>query len=124
MVTKLNNTQLENIQQILTLRYSKNLKNDNPALEYTSFKNNKIDNPEKFIETSILQTITKELEKNHKKEGGDELINEYINKFKTTKDGRAVRELDCFPLCYYYKQNKQYSKYHRKLINIYKKFYL
>lgn len=45
---------------------------------------------------------------------------EYINKFKTTKDGRAVRELDCFPLCYYYKQNKQYSKYHRKLINIYK----
>ena len=69
MVTKLNNAQLENIQQILTLRYSKNLKNDNPALEHTSFKNNKIDNPEKFIETSILQTITKELEKNHKKVG-------------------------------------------------------
>ena len=42
---------------------------DNPSLEHTSFKNNKIDNPEKFIETSILQTITKELEKNHEKVG-------------------------------------------------------
>ena len=65
MVNKLNNAQLDNIQQILTLRYSKNLKNDNPSLEHTSFKNNEIDNPEQFIETSILQTITKELEKNH-----------------------------------------------------------
>ena len=69
MVNKLNNAQLDNIQQILTLRYSKNLKNDNPSLEHTSFKNNEIDNPEQFIETSILQTITKELEKNHEKVG-------------------------------------------------------
>ncbi len=69
MVNKLNNAQLDNIQQILTLRYSKNLKNDNPFLEHTSFKNNEIDNPEQFIETSILQTITKELEKNHEKVG-------------------------------------------------------
>jgi len=69
VVNKLNNAQLDNIQQILTLRYSKNLKNDNPSLEHTSFKNNEIDNPEQFIETSILQTITKELEKNHEKVG-------------------------------------------------------
>ena len=69
MENKLSNIQLENIQQILTLRYSKHLLDSNQRLNYKNFKNLKIDTPENFIETSITKTIAGELDQNHKKVG-------------------------------------------------------
>ena len=53
METKLNNIQLENIKQILTLRYSTNLENSSLPLQSHDIQNSIIETPEIFVEKSI-----------------------------------------------------------------------
>ena len=63
METKLNNIQLENIKQILTLRYSTNLENLSLPLQSNNIQNSIIETPEIFIEKSIRESISNEVKK-------------------------------------------------------------
>jgi asparagine synthase (glutamine-hydrolysing) len=67
--TKLNNIQLENIKQILTLRYSTNLENLSLPLQSNNIQNSIIDTPEIFIEKSIRETISDQVKNKNEKIG-------------------------------------------------------
>ena len=67
METKLNNIQLENIKQILTLRYSTNLENSSSPLHSTNIQNIIMETPEIFIEKSIRDIISNEVKNKMKK---------------------------------------------------------
>ena len=69
METKLNNIQLENIKQILTLRYSTNLENSSSPLHSTNIQNIIMETPEIFIEKSIRETISNEVKNKNEKIG-------------------------------------------------------
>ena len=60
-ISKLNSTQIENIKQILTLRYSTNLENNSTKLHPENFISKTIENPEHILEQSISQKIFSEL---------------------------------------------------------------
>ena len=60
-ITKLNPVQLENIKQILTLRYSTNLENLSPKIIPEQFKIKQITNPEVFVEKSIRRSIVEQI---------------------------------------------------------------
>nr|AIF18126.1 asparagine synthase (glutamine-hydrolyzing) (asnB, ASNS) [uncultured marine thaumarchaeote KM3_82_A11] len=68
-ISKLNPTQLESIKQILTLRYSTNLRILSPKLLPVNFHEKQIDEPEKFVEKSIRETISQEIGTNTGKIG-------------------------------------------------------
>ncbi len=68
-ISKLNSIQLENIKQILTLRYSKNLKGLSHEINSEHFQTKEIGNPENFIEKSIRNFIHTKLETDSKKLG-------------------------------------------------------
>ena len=69
METKLNNIQLENIKQILTLRYSTNLENLSLPLQSNNIQNSIIETPEIFIEKSIRETISDQVKNKNEKIG-------------------------------------------------------
>ena len=56
-ISKLNSVQLENIKQILTLRYSTNLESLSPKIIPEQFKIKQITNPEVSVEKSIRKSI-------------------------------------------------------------------
>ena len=56
-ISKLNPIQIENIKQILTLRYSTNLETLSSKISPQQFKNKKTNNPENFVETSIKKSL-------------------------------------------------------------------
>ena len=60
-ISKLNSVQLENIKQILTLRYSTNLESLSPKIMPEQFKIKQIANPENFVEESIKKSICVQL---------------------------------------------------------------
>ena len=60
-ISKLNSVQLENIKQILTLRYSTNLESLSPKMMPEQFKIKQIANPENFVEESIKKSICDQL---------------------------------------------------------------
>ncbi len=60
-ISKLNPVQLENIKQILTLRYSKNLESLSPEINSEQFKIKQISNPEVFVEKSIRKSISEQI---------------------------------------------------------------
>ena len=60
-ISKLNSVQLENIKQILTLRYSTNLESLSPKIIPEQFKIKQIANPENFVEESIKKSICVQL---------------------------------------------------------------
>ena len=60
-ISKLNSVQLENIKQILTLRYSTNLESLSLKMMPEQFKIKKIANPENFVEESIKKSICVQL---------------------------------------------------------------
>ena len=68
-ISKLTTIQLENIKQILTLRYSTNLENSSPEIMPEQFKIKKIDNPEILVETSIRNSFHTKLGNNPEKIG-------------------------------------------------------
>ena len=55
-ISKLNSVQLENIKQILTLRYSTNLESLSPKIIPEQFKIKQITNPEVSVEKSIRKS--------------------------------------------------------------------
>ena len=59
--TKLGNSELENIRQILTLRYSTNLGKPSKLQEPRDFYLKQFDNPKKLVEDSIRKHIRKEI---------------------------------------------------------------
>ena len=65
----LNQSQLETIKQILTLRYSTNLKTITPKLIPNDFQVKHIPNPEEKIEEIIRKTISNNLNSNSKNVG-------------------------------------------------------
>ncbi len=69
METKLNNIQLENIKQILTLRYSTNLENLSLPLQSNNIQNSIIETPEIFIEKSIREAISDQVKNKNEKIG-------------------------------------------------------
>ena len=69
METKLNNIQLENIKQILTLRYSTNLENLSLPLQSNNIQNSIIETPEIFVEKSIRNCISNEVKNKNEKIG-------------------------------------------------------
>ena len=69
METKLNNIQLENIKQILTLRYSTNLENSSLPLQSHDIQNSIIETPEIFVEKSIRNCISNEVKNKNEKIG-------------------------------------------------------
>ena len=60
-ISKLNSVQLENIKQILTLRYSTNLESLSLKIMPKQFKIKQIANPENFVEESIKKSICVQL---------------------------------------------------------------
>lgn len=60
-ISKLNSVQLENIKQILTLRYSTNLESLSLKMMPKQFKIKQIANPENFVEESIKKSICVQL---------------------------------------------------------------
>jgi len=68
-ISHLGSNHLENIKQILTLRYSTNLENISPKLFPENFISKTIANPEELLEKSISQKISNDLEKNNGKIG-------------------------------------------------------
>lgn len=60
-ISKLNSVQLENIKQILTLRYSTNLESLSLKMMPEQFKIKQIANPENFVEESIKKSICDQL---------------------------------------------------------------
>ena len=68
-ISHLASNHLENIKQILTLRYSTNLENISPKLFPENFISKTIENPEELLEKSISQKISNDLEKNNGKIG-------------------------------------------------------
>jgi len=60
-ISKLNSVQLENIKQILTLRYSTNLESLSLKMMPEQFKIKQIANPENFVEESIKKSICVQL---------------------------------------------------------------
>ena len=60
-ISKLNSVQLEDIKQILTLRYSTNLESLSPKIMPEQFKIKQIANPENFVEESIKKSICDQL---------------------------------------------------------------
>ena len=69
-ITKLNHIELETIKQILTLRYSTNLRSLSPRLLPENFhEKQSSEKPEEFIEKSIREKIFQEIGTNTKKIG-------------------------------------------------------
>ena len=69
LITKLNETQLENIKQILTLRYSTNLGDSSKKISPEDFKETRYDSLESTIEDQIRNTIRNEVGDNLDKIG-------------------------------------------------------
>ena len=81
MITKIDNKQKETIQQILTLRYSKNWDNLNSIIMPKDLEEDiSITNHEEFIENSIRKSIREQIDTNQKNvvKHRDNSISKYI----------------------------------------------
>jgi len=68
-ISKLTSLQLENIKQILTLRYSRNLESLSPEIKPDQFQIKHIADPEVFVEKSIRKSISEHIGDNPKSIG-------------------------------------------------------
>ena len=68
-ISKLTSLQLENIKQILTLRYSRNLESLSPEIKPDQFQIKHITDPEVFVEKSIRKSISEHIGDNPKSIG-------------------------------------------------------